>query len=206
MTPFLRGFADELVKVALARTDSASAQGALAKLAELNLYRPPSNALGNERTPTPSNYNRDRGGQVMGAIPTQRMESPAAAPKPGWRPDPGYRPSTAGDPAAAPKPKSSAGGKKPGPGTGEPAWEMAGARQARISGEAAYNKGFSAKQTISPAANIKPGQFRLKPGQAPTRGRLDSPALRDQQWADQNAAHSQKAINSDSKPSRGFKV
>ena len=102
----------------------------------------------------------------MGAIPTQRMESPAAAPKPAWRPDPGYRPSTAGDPAA-PKPQGF-GAKKPTTGTGEPAWETAGTRYKRIADESAYNKNRAANPNSRFVPKGTPGQFKLKPGQVPT--------------------------------------
>jgi hypothetical protein len=166
MTPFQRGFANELIKVALVRRDGASAWNAIVKLGEIpGLIRTPTTAIGNERAPQPANYNRDPGGQVLGAIGTQRMESPAAAPKPGWRPDPGYRPSSAGDPTPA-APKAVGGKKAKGPDRG-PAWEMTGDRIKREASEKAYNANLP-KTPARFVAHGTPGQFKLKPGQTPT--------------------------------------
>jgi hypothetical protein len=83
------------------------------------------------------------GGNLLGAIPTQKMESPAKNAPQGWRPSPGYRPSKAGDPTPPPATPKKQGG---GGGRGDPGvpWETAPQRAQRVISEQAYNKKFDA--------------------------------------------------------------
>jgi len=122
--PFLRGFADELIKVA--QTDWSS------------VTRPPSTATGTERAPRPSNM-LGPSNAMLRAIPKQRMESPAAPAQQTWRPSPGYRPNPASDPKPAPiKPRK---GGVSRPSNAQPAWETSQQMHARKAYEASYNRG-----------------------------------------------------------------
>lgn len=93
--------------------------------------------------------------ELLGAIPTQRMESPARAAQQTWRPSPGYNPTPASDPK--PPAAKNTGGKK-GRGSTEPAWETSGQRQQRRNDEASYNKSRGMNPQPKPASGtVQPG-------------------------------------------------
>jgi hypothetical protein len=114
VNPFLRGFTDELVKVADTSFTTATPRP--------QLVRPPSTATGTEGVPKPPNMNAPSG-DMLSAIPKQRMESPAGAAPNTWRPSPGYKPNPVADPVTdQPKPvKPTIAAPKPA--TNAPAWE-----------------------------------------------------------------------------------
>ena len=90
-------------------------------------------------------------GGAMRAIGVQRMESPAAAPKPTrFRPAPGYTPKPSTDPVVA-KPKRRRGGnRKQVKERKFLPFESVPEMRKRVAGEAAYNKSFAAKNNPPP--------------------------------------------------------
>ncbi len=129
MRPFLRGFADELIKV------SQPPMGGTIGGVRMN----PQTATGGERAPKPT-YGTAPGTDLSGAIGVQRMESPGGAKAAPWRPSPGYKPNPASDPKPAPMmPKPGGGVQRPSNAT--PAWENSGGMHSRENNEAAYNQG-----------------------------------------------------------------
>lgn len=116
MNTFLRGFTDELVKVADTSFTTATPR--------FQFARPPSTATGapDEGRPKPSNMFAPTG-DALAAIPKQRMESPPKAATDTWRPSPGYKPNPVADPVTdQPKPAKPTIAA-PKPASNEPAWE-----------------------------------------------------------------------------------
>ncbi len=136
MDRFLASFADELIKVAAPWGGASAAPPAAPK--PMGVVRPPSTGAPGAPVPKPINsMGAANSRELLGAIPTQKMESPAKTTPQTWRPSPGYRPSTAGDPKPpVAKPPQGGGGRR-GPGA-DPgvAWENAKQRKDRMTAEA----------------------------------------------------------------------
>jgi hypothetical protein len=166
MGPFLRGFTNELVKVADVRTViKVAAVGNWGQIAgagaPTGVVRPPSTApAGSSFTPPQPNA-IPAGGDMLSAIPTQKMESPGKTAPQTWRPSPGYSPSPAGDPTpppAAPKPAA------PARSNVQPPWETATTRIKRIGQEGQYNADLSAGRLgPDPSAQSRgPSSYRAR--------------------------------------------
>jgi len=128
MQPFLQGFVEELVKVSF--------------VAPLQTPSTAPKPTGGISVPKPPNA-VPAGQGFTAAIPTQKMESPAAPPQAtGWRPSAGYKAKPGSDPKTPPPaPKSRGGGGKAGPSFVP--YESAGQYMQRSGKERAYNKNLA---------------------------------------------------------------
>ena len=158
MNVFLQGFADELVKVGASPLPKPMAVG------------------------TPGGPARPKAMQTGAMRSPQRMESPAAAPKPQrWRPTSGYKADASTDPvAAAPKKRGRRGPKKK-TDTGETtrgAFESDSKFKARKEKNLAENKALDASRNApagGPSNSEKRPErmasFSSKPNEAPIGGK-----------------------------------
>ena len=128
MTPFLHGFADELslVKISGFAANPIQASGPV---------------MPKRRLPASG---------ATRAIGVQRMESPAAAPKPTrFRPSPGFTPKPSSDPA--PKTKKPGGGRRNKGAVKERKflpYESVPEMKKRTTGEASHNRNLAAKSNL----------------------------------------------------------
>lgn len=157
MGPFLRGFANELIKVSDVGTWG---QIAGAGKPPSGVVRPPSTASGPNFVPPPPNAS-PASSDMLSAIPTQKMESPASTAPQTFRPSPSYKPSSAGDPAAPKAPTAPAAGAPKR--TADVPWETAQGRLARLGREGEYNSSLAAG-TNAPAQAVRSrgAGYRLK--------------------------------------------
>lgn len=178
MNYFLRGFTDELIKL------GQPAPG---------IIRPPSTATGTEpRVPRPPNLMTAGRGDMLGAIPTQRMESPAKTTPQTWRPSPGYNPKPSSDPVTPPPARR--GGGLPKPREVEPAWETAGQRRERRAGEAAYNAGDKRAPQYGSFQPMTPGGYNKQIGPVRRVGELEARPGQRLQATDYTSSLRQKEL------------
>lgn len=151
MRSFLRGFADELIKIADGSWSDIPRPASTA-----TGYEPPANTKPPNSLP-PS-------GAALASIPKQRMEWSPKPKQDTWEPSPGFRLPTP-KPAETPKPvvKSSVTKKKPG-GNGAPAFESDTQRSNRLNAES-QNKGSVRHGSPEHGAALNYDKLTLKPGE-----------------------------------------
>lgn len=177
MRPFLRGFADELIKIAGGDPWS-------------DIPRPPSTATGNEQAPKPANA-LPASNAALNAIPKQRMDWSPSAKKDTWQPSPGFRlEQPKPQPAPAPKPT---GAVKAKPKNVDPAFENAEGRGRRQAGE--YLGGTSRNlDARKPGVELSYDKMTLKPGEK-TKSPMQPIREQNQKELDAQKAERQRQLD-----------